>query len=37
MNFDQFLNWVEGTPIARAIRENEVLFPWIESLHATAP
>ena len=33
MDLDQFLNWLEGTPIAVAIRENEVLFPWIESLH----
>src|SRR5262249_25439079 len=36
MDFDQFLNWLEGTPIAVAIREHEVLFPWIESLHVLA-
>jgi hypothetical protein len=36
MNFDQFLNWLEGTPIAVAILENEVLFPWIESFHVLA-
>ena len=36
MDFDQFLNWLEGTLIAAAIRENEVLFPWIESLHVLA-
>src|SRR5215813_3585796 len=36
MDFDQFLNWLEATPIAVAIREHEVLFPWIESLHVLA-
>src|SRR5262249_60166418 len=36
MDFDQFLNWLEGTPIAVAIREHEVLFPWIESFHVLA-
>jgi hypothetical protein len=36
MDLDQFLNWLEGTPIAVAIREHEVLFPWIESLHVLA-
>jgi hypothetical protein len=36
MDLDEFVNWLEGTPIAVAIRENEVLFPWIESLHVLA-
>src|SRR5262249_49990520 len=36
MDLDQFLNWLEGTLIAVAIREHEVLFPWIESLHVLA-
>jgi hypothetical protein len=36
MGFDQFLNWLQGTPIAVAIRENEILFPWIESFHVLA-
>jgi len=33
MDFDRFLNWLQGTPVAVAIRENELLFPWIESFH----
>lgn len=36
MGFDQFLNWLHGTPVAVAIRENEILFPWIESFHVLA-
>jgi hypothetical protein len=36
MGFDQFLDWLYGTPIAFAIREHEILFPWIESLHVLA-
>jgi uncharacterized membrane protein len=36
MAFDQFLNWLYGTPIAVAIREHEILFPWIESFHVLA-
>jgi len=36
MGFDGFLNWLQGTPIAVAIRENEILFPWIESFHVLA-
>jgi hypothetical protein len=36
MDFDQFLDWLQGTPIAVAIRENEILFPWIESFHVLA-
>jgi len=36
MDFDRVLNWLQGTPIAVAIRENEILFPWIESIHVLA-
>ena len=36
MDFDRFLNWLQSTPIAVTIRENEVLFPWIESVHVLA-
>jgi len=36
MDFDQFLNWLQDTPIAIAIREHEILFPWIESFHVLA-
>src|SRR6267154_3654969 len=33
---EEFLHWLEATPVARAISENEVLFPWIESVHVLA-
>src|SRR5437763_16050438 len=36
MDLDQFLNWLQETPIAVAIREHEILFPWIESFHVLA-
>src|SRR5260370_33865417 len=36
MGFNHFLDWLQGTPIAVAIRENEILFPWIESVHVLA-
>jgi hypothetical protein len=36
MDFDQFLNRLQDTPIAIAIREHEILFPWIESFHVLA-
>ena len=36
MGLDQFLNWLQETPIAVAIREHEILFPWIESFHVLA-
>ena len=28
-----FLQWLMDTPLAIAIAENEVLFPWIEAFH----
>ena len=36
MGIDALLQWVEATSVATAIRENEALFPWIESVHVLA-
>jgi len=36
MELDLLLQWLEATSIATAIRENEILFPWIESVHVLA-
>jgi len=36
MDFDHFLNWLTSTPVAVAIRENDILFPWIEAVHVLA-
>lgn len=36
MDFDALLNWLHETGIATAIRENEFLFPSIESVHVLA-
>ena len=36
MEIDRFLGWLQSTPIASAIAENEILFPWIESVHVLA-
>jgi hypothetical protein len=36
MEIDVLLQWLEATSVATAIRENEFLFPWIESLHVLA-
>jgi hypothetical protein len=33
---DHLLGWLQTTPIASAIAENEILFPWIESVHVLA-
>ena len=33
---EQFLKWLEATPLAVTIRENEILFPWIEAVHVLA-
>ncbi len=33
---DQFAHWLEAMPWAVAIRENDILFPWIESVHVLA-
>lgn len=36
MEIDRALAWLQSTTIARAIAENEILFPWIESVHVLA-
>jgi hypothetical protein len=36
MAIDRILEWLQATPVARAISENEILFPWIESVHVLA-
>ncbi len=36
MEIDRALGWLQTTRIATAIAENEILFPWIESVHVLA-
>ncbi len=36
MDIDTLLRTLEATSIATAIRENESLFPWVESFHVLA-
>ena len=36
MEIDRVLEWLQTTRIASAIGENEILFPWIESIHVLA-
>jgi len=36
MNIHDILKSIENLPLAVAIRENDVLFPWIESVHVVA-
>ena len=36
MQLDVLLQWLEATSVATVIRENEILFPWIESIHVLA-
>ena len=33
---DAFCQWLYDTPLADAIRANELLFPWFESVHVLA-
>lgn len=33
---DSFFQWIFDTPLGTAIRENGLLFPWIESVHVLA-
>lgn len=33
---DQFLSYVDGLAFSQFIRENEMAFPWIESVHVLA-
>lgn len=34
--FDRILDWLGDTSLAGAVRENEMLFPWTESVHVLA-
>ena len=36
MDIESALNWLQATAVARAIAENEILFPWIECVHVLA-
>ena len=36
MEIDRALKWLQATQVAKAISENEILFPWIESIHVLA-
>jgi hypothetical protein len=36
VEIDRVLGWLTSTPIASTIAENEILFPWIESVHVLA-
>jgi len=36
MGLDAIFRWLYETPAGLAIRENESLFPWIESIHVLA-
>lgn len=33
---EAFFEWLNGTGLATAVRESEMLFPWTESLHVLA-
>jgi hypothetical protein len=36
MQFDNALDWLQATAVAKAISQDEILFPWIESVHVLA-
>jgi len=36
VELDRALAWLQTTTVATAISENEILFPWIESVHVLA-
>jgi len=36
MEIDRIFDWLQATPVAVAIRENDILFPWIECIHVLA-
>jgi uncharacterized membrane protein len=36
VQIDRALEWLQSTPIAVAVAENDILFPWIESVHVLA-
>jgi hypothetical protein len=33
---DRVLGWLQSTAVATTISENEIIFPWIESVHVLA-
>jgi hypothetical protein len=36
VELDRVLGWLQATAVATTISENEMLFPWIESIHVLA-
>jgi len=36
MSLDAALRWLQDTVLATVVRENELLFPWVESVHVLA-
>ena len=36
MEIERALAWLQATTVAKAISENEIIFPWIESVHVLA-
>src|SRR3984893_19514091 len=36
MQLDNALDWLQATAFAKAISEDEILFPWIECVHVLA-
>jgi hypothetical protein len=36
MTLDSALDWLYATPAATVLRENALLFPWVEGLHVLA-
>ena len=36
MEIDRIFDWLQATAIAVTIRENDILFPWIECIHVLA-
>ena len=36
MDLDRALEWLQTITLAKAIGENEVMFPWIEAIHVLA-
>lgn len=36
MTPDRIFDWLYATPLATLLRENELLFPWVEGLHVLA-
>jgi hypothetical protein len=36
LDIDTVLRWLQSAAIPKAIAENEIIFPWIESIHVLA-